>query len=184
VARSFNRFRFLRTGTVHKTKHWGAKALGAPRSLARRHHVDFRVAVRVTRAVGVVDAVCRIRVAVAPVGVRRGVCVVRVAAQPPAIVAVLVVELGRIRGVRIAPGLVAVGAAVRAVGIVQPVGLVRVARAVGVVEAVGIVGAGGVGEWGEGEANRLWCYRVEVRETQSNMAFREGHREWNEDLFA
>jgi 6-pyruvoyltetrahydropterin/6-carboxytetrahydropterin synthase len=38
--------------------------------------------------------------------------------------------------------------------------------------------------WGEGEANRLWCYRVEVRETQSNMAFREGHREWNEDLFA
>ena len=38
--------------------------------------------------------------------------------------------------------------------------------------------------WGPGEANRLWCYRVEVRETQSNMAFREGHREWNEDLFA
>jgi 6-pyruvoyltetrahydropterin/6-carboxytetrahydropterin synthase len=38
--------------------------------------------------------------------------------------------------------------------------------------------------WGQGEAERLWCYRVEVRETQSNMAFREGHREWNEDLFA
>ena len=38
--------------------------------------------------------------------------------------------------------------------------------------------------WGKGEAERLWCYRVEVRETQSNMAFREGHREWNEDLFA
>jgi hypothetical protein len=38
--------------------------------------------------------------------------------------------------------------------------------------------------WGPGEAKRLWCYRVEVRETQSNMAFREGHREWNEDLFA
>ena len=37
--------------------------------------------------------------------------------------------------------------------------------------------------WGEGEANRLWCYRVEVRETQANMAFREGHREWNENLF-
>ena len=36
--------------------------------------------------------------------------------------------------------------------------------------------------WGQGEAERLWCYRVEVRETQSNMAFREGHREWNEDL--
>jgi 6-pyruvoyltetrahydropterin/6-carboxytetrahydropterin synthase len=36
--------------------------------------------------------------------------------------------------------------------------------------------------WGPGEAARLWCYRVEVRETQSNMAFREGHREWNEDL--
>jgi hypothetical protein len=27
-------------------------------------------------------------------------------------------------------------------------------------------------------------FKVEVRETQSNMAFREGHREWNEDLFA
>jgi 6-pyruvoyltetrahydropterin/6-carboxytetrahydropterin synthase len=38
--------------------------------------------------------------------------------------------------------------------------------------------------WGSGEAERLWCYRVEVRETQANMAFREGHREWNEDLFA
>jgi 6-pyruvoyltetrahydropterin/6-carboxytetrahydropterin synthase len=38
--------------------------------------------------------------------------------------------------------------------------------------------------WGPGEAKRLWCYRVEVRETQANMAFREGHREWNEDLFA
>jgi len=36
--------------------------------------------------------------------------------------------------------------------------------------------------WGAGEAARLWCYRVEVRETQANMAFREGHREWNEDL--
>lgn len=35
---------------------------------------------------------------------------------------------------------------------------------------------------GESEAARLWCYRVEVRETQSNMAFREGHREDNEDL--
>lgn len=38
--------------------------------------------------------------------------------------------------------------------------------------------------WGPGEAERLWCYRVEVRETQSNMAFREGHREWNEDLLS
>lgn len=36
---------------------------------------------------------------------------------------------------------------------------------------------------GEGEASRVWCYRVEVRETQSNMAFREGHREWGENLF-
>lgn len=35
---------------------------------------------------------------------------------------------------------------------------------------------------GTQEAERLWCYRVEVRETQSNMAFREGHREWNEEL--
>ena len=38
--------------------------------------------------------------------------------------------------------------------------------------------------WGPHEAERLWCYRVEVRETESNMAFREGHREWDEDLFA
>ncbi len=37
--------------------------------------------------------------------------------------------------------------------------------------------------WGTGEADRIWCYRVEIRETQSNMAFREGHRCWNEDLF-
>jgi 6-pyruvoyltetrahydropterin/6-carboxytetrahydropterin synthase len=38
--------------------------------------------------------------------------------------------------------------------------------------------------WGPGEAGRLWCFRVEVRETVSNMAYREGHREWNEDLFS
>lgn len=36
--------------------------------------------------------------------------------------------------------------------------------------------------YGQGEAERLWCFRVEVRETQANMAYREGHREWNEDL--
>jgi len=35
---------------------------------------------------------------------------------------------------------------------------------------------------GQYESDRLWCYRVEVRETQSNMAYREGHREWNEFL--
>ena len=37
--------------------------------------------------------------------------------------------------------------------------------------------------WGKGEAERIWCFRVEVRETQNNMAWREGHREWGEDLF-
>jgi 6-pyruvoyltetrahydropterin/6-carboxytetrahydropterin synthase len=37
--------------------------------------------------------------------------------------------------------------------------------------------------WGQSESERIWCYRVEVRETQGNMAFREGHREWSEDLF-
>lgn len=35
---------------------------------------------------------------------------------------------------------------------------------------------------GKVEADRIWCYKVEVRETQSNMAFREGHREWSENL--
>lgn len=37
--------------------------------------------------------------------------------------------------------------------------------------------------WGPAEAERLWCFKVEVRETRSNMAYREGHREWGEDLF-
>jgi 6-pyruvoyltetrahydropterin/6-carboxytetrahydropterin synthase len=37
--------------------------------------------------------------------------------------------------------------------------------------------------WGTGESDRLWCFRVEVRETQSNCAWREGHREWRESLF-
>ena len=37
--------------------------------------------------------------------------------------------------------------------------------------------------WGQGEAERLWCFRVEVRETQANMAYREGHREDGENLF-
>lgn len=30
--------------------------------------------------------------------------------------------------------------------------------------------------YGAQEAERLWCFRVEVRETDSNMAYREGHR--------
>ena len=33
---------------------------------------------------------------------------------------------------------------------------------------------------GKTEADRLWCCRVEVRETDSNMAMRVGHREDNE----
>jgi len=33
--------------------------------------------------------------------------------------------------------------------------------------------------WGE-EAKRVWCSKVEVRETDSNMAMRVGHREDNE----
>jgi len=37
--------------------------------------------------------------------------------------------------------------------------------------------------WGQCESERIWCYKVEVRETQANMAFREGHRADGEDLF-
>jgi 6-pyruvoyltetrahydropterin/6-carboxytetrahydropterin synthase len=40
---------------------------------------------------------------------------------------------------------------------------------------------------GPGESARLWCFRVDVRETQANMAYREGHRSWHaadlSDLF-
>ena len=38
--------------------------------------------------------------------------------------------------------------------------------------------------YGASEADRIWCCKVEVRETDSNMAMRVGHREDNEDLFA
>lgn len=37
--------------------------------------------------------------------------------------------------------------------------------------------------YGVEEAKRLWCCKVEVRETPSNMAMRVGHRSDNEDLF-
>lgn len=37
--------------------------------------------------------------------------------------------------------------------------------------------------YGTGEAERVWCCKVEVRETTANMAMRIGHRDWNEDLF-
>jgi hypothetical protein len=37
---------------------------------------------------------------------------------------------------------------------------------------------------GQSEAERLWCFKVSVRETQSNEACRVGHREWGEDLFS
>jgi len=33
---------------------------------------------------------------------------------------------------------------------------------------------------GADEAKRVWCTKVEVRETDSNMAGRQGHREDNE----
>jgi 6-pyruvoyltetrahydropterin/6-carboxytetrahydropterin synthase len=38
--------------------------------------------------------------------------------------------------------------------------------------------------FGQAEAERIWCFKVEVRETRYNMAWREGHREWNEDLWS
>ena len=31
--------------------------------------------------------------------------------------------------------------------------------------------------FGKGESDRIWCSKVEVRETDSNMAMRVGHRE-------
>ncbi len=34
--------------------------------------------------------------------------------------------------------------------------------------------------WGAEYSDRVWCSRVEVRETDSNMALRQGHREDNE----
>lgn len=34
-----------------------------------------------------------------------------------------------------------------------------------------------------GEGERLWCCKVEVRETDSNMAMRIGHKSDNEELF-
>ena len=33
---------------------------------------------------------------------------------------------------------------------------------------------------GKAESERVWCSKVEVRETDSNMAMRVGHREDNE----
>lgn len=37
--------------------------------------------------------------------------------------------------------------------------------------------------YGKAESERIWCSKVEVRETPSNMAMRIGHREDGEDLF-
>lgn len=37
--------------------------------------------------------------------------------------------------------------------------------------------------FGKEESERIWCYKVEVHETQTNAGARVGHREWNEDLF-
>lgn len=34
--------------------------------------------------------------------------------------------------------------------------------------------------FGTGEAERVWCCKVEVRETDANMAMKVGHREDNE----
>jgi 6-pyruvoyltetrahydropterin/6-carboxytetrahydropterin synthase len=38
-------------------------------------------------------------------------------------------------------------------------------------------------QYGQAEAERIWCCKVEVRETDANMAMRVGHREDAEDLF-
>jgi hypothetical protein len=37
-------------------------------------------------------------------------------------------------------------------------------------------------DYGKVEADRVWCCKVEVRETDNNMAMRIGHRADNEDL--
>ena len=37
-------------------------------------------------------------------------------------------------------------------------------------------------DYGKVEADRVWCCKVEVRETDTNMAMRIGHRADNEDL--
>ena len=47
-------------------------------------------------------------------------------------------------------------------------------------EAVHRRGRRGSGEARREEAARVWCCKVEVRETDSNMAGRQGHREDNE----
>lgn len=38
--------------------------------------------------------------------------------------------------------------------------------------------------YGTSEAERIWCCKVQVSETDANMAMRLGHRSDNEDLFA
>jgi 6-pyruvoyltetrahydropterin/6-carboxytetrahydropterin synthase len=38
------------------------------------------------------------------------------------------------------------------------------------------------GSYGKGEADRIWCCKVEVRETDSNMAMRVGHRPVTEEI--
>ncbi len=38
-------------------------------------------------------------------------------------------------------------------------------------------------DYGKVEADRIWCCKVEVRETDSNMAMRVGHRCDGEDLY-
>lgn len=39
-------------------------------------------------------------------------------------------------------------------------------------------------QYGASESERIWCSMVQVRETDSNMAMRVGHREDGEDLFS
>jgi len=38
--------------------------------------------------------------------------------------------------------------------------------------------------YGKEDADRIWCCKVEVRETDANMAMRVGHRDDDEDLFS
>ena len=114
--------------------------------------MNLVVRIRISRAVGIVNAVWRKLTTVATVRVGGRFRVVRIGTQLAAIVALAVVEFGRIGGVGIGPRFVAVLTAVCAVGVHQSVRLVWITRAIRIVEAISVVRANSQGRHGHDTA--------------------------------
>lgn len=97
--------------------------------------------IRIPGPVRVVDDVGRVWIAVAPIGIGDRIRIVGIAAQLAAVVAVAVVQPGRIGGVGVGGAVVGILRAITPIRVVDAVGRIfRTMPAIRIADGIGIVG--------------------------------------------